>query len=444
MWMKYTVPFFFFFLIKSLFRSVFVLLCCCCSLSCQASRWRRAPCALQSPDTSSRKIQKNNNFLDPELKTQQGLMSSVLSKSLDMKMFSLVFLPFPLSFHVNVQKSDTTNHPRRLVIWNNNVLNEYILPAGCPLRQSLCWGLHQDHLQGPWRTSGSTWVSPTGLWFHLLFPSLPKTSGWCSWGVWGWPARCPITRWAGLSVSRTCPMCTEGIDDLKALDIWKCSPLVLICYQQLHRHILDSTYMPSPLHVEKVNQPGSHHHQKVFGRWKALVPSERWRKKSGLLGGFFKDTSFYVLFLPAPPHNGYLNALCYGIWSVWIKRRADATICLMPSRFPQLVLQQWVSKCIWQRCQTGNTGVCSPSLVCARGKRAEVAAYFCPETSCSWSTSSYSVSENIMQKNKKEQIWFSHTCFYDIIENYLTNLGCDYMKLHELLHILQILHRFNN
>lgn len=117
---------------------------------------------------------------------------------------------------------------------------------------------------------------------------------------------------------------------------------------------------------------------------------------------------------------------------------------LMPPILSQLVLQQWVSKCIWQRWQTGNTGVCSPSHVCARGKRAGVAAYFPPETSHSWSTSLYLVSEHILQKNKKGQIWFFHACFHYIIGSYLTNLGQDCLKLREFLQILQILHRFIN
>lgn len=41
-------------------------------------------------------------------------------------------------------------------------------------------------------------------------------------------------------------------------------------------------------------------------------------------------------------------------------------------------------------------------------------------------------------------MWFSQTCFHDIIESYLANLGQDCLKLHELLQALWILHRFSN
>lgn len=115
------------------------------------------------------------------------------------------------------------------------------------------------------------------------FPPCPRQGGWCSWGMWGWLASCPITVWAGVHVSKTCPVHTEGIGDLKALatgralghlEVLPLSSDVLPAPpqahpgQRIHRK-------PSPLHVEKINQPGSHHHQKVFGQVKGTGSSLR-------------------------------------------------------------------------------------------------------------------------------------------------------------------------
>lgn len=207
-----------------------------------------------------------------------------------------------------------------------------------------------------------------------------------------------------------------------------------MCYQHLPRHTLDSAYIGSlPLSMwRRSTSQAPTIIRKCLGMWRALVPLWEMEENSKSAWWLFKGCF--------PPHTQWLFK-CSLLWHLV---SLDKKGGLMPPILSQLVLQQWVSKCIWQRWQTGNTGVCSPSHVCARGKRAGVAAYFPPETSCSWSTSLYLVSEHILQKNKKGQIWFFHACFHYIIGSYLTNLGQDCLKLREFLQILQILHRFIN
>lgn len=157
---------FIFFLIKSLLRSVCMLLLCR-SLSCQASRWGRAPCALQGSGPSSRKTQATNNFLDPELNTQQGPMSSVLSKSLDIEMFFLFFLSLVFSCKCSKirhhKPSQKTGHLKQ---FSQCVYSaSWVPPQAEPLLRaapgSPTWSLKVIHPQ----VSG----------FHLLFPSLPQT-----------------------------------------------------------------------------------------------------------------------------------------------------------------------------------------------------------------------------------------------------------------------------
>lgn len=137
--------------------------------------------------------------------------------------------------------------------------------------QSLCCGLGQDHLHSPCSKAG-TCVLPAGLW--LLSPislPAPEQRGL----LWLWLASCPVPGWSDMHVSNASHVlwwgwCPEDLFNSKGS--WTSGSeslsLLHICYQDLHRHTLNSTYIGNLLlhHVEKSNQPHSYHHQKAFGQ----------------------------------------------------------------------------------------------------------------------------------------------------------------------------------
>lgn len=125
-------------------------------------------------------------------------------------------------------------------------------------------------------------VFPQGSELHLLLPSPPKNNiCWCNWRMWLWLTSCPVPGWAGTHVSSTLTMSAEGSDAPKALAIGafgrRCPSFLHICYQDSHRHSLNSKYIGNFFlhYIEECTQPGSYHIQKAFGKVGATESSLR-------------------------------------------------------------------------------------------------------------------------------------------------------------------------
>lgn len=124
------------------------------------------------------------------------------------------------------------------------------------------------HAQSLWQSR--KFCFPPGLWItSLIYP--PKNNiCWCNWRMWLWLSSCPVPGWAGTHVSNTLTMSAEGSDAPKALAIGafgrRCPSFLHICYQDSHRHRLNSKYIGNFFlhYIEECTQPGSYHSESFW------------------------------------------------------------------------------------------------------------------------------------------------------------------------------------